>query len=414
MKTAPLGIQEKERIASLLRYDILDSAYEVAYDELTALAAFICQTPIALISLVDTQRQWFKAKVGLDARETPRDIAFCAHAILGKEVFVVKDTLKDERFFDNPLVTSAPHIRSYAGAPLVTPDGLALGTLCAIDRIPRELSAPQLQALHTLANQVIKLLELRHSFHRLQTYAAQLQQANDSKDLLFSVIAHDLRSPFTALLGLAEVLASEAGSLPAREVQDLSSELLTASRQAFTLVENLLEWAQMESGLMSPRRTLLAVDGLASGVIDVLAKAAEKKKITLALRPNTAAVLYADQHMMYSVLQNLLTNALKFTPAGGCVTVSSQVAADVVSVTVADTGVGLSPTQLENLWRMNKAATTQGTSGEKGTGLGLLLCKKFVEMNDGKLTVISHPGQGTTFTFTLPGGQSREKQSVAG
>ena len=152
---------EAQRQAALKEYHILDTEAEQAYDDITALAAYVCHAPIAMISLVDESRQWFKSKLGLNQRETPRDVAFCAHAILQTEPLIVKDALKDARFSDSALVTRSPHIRFYAGFPLASPEGFAIGTLCAIDRRPRRLSAEQTTAMQTLSRQVMALLELR-------------------------------------------------------------------------------------------------------------------------------------------------------------------------------------------------------------------------------------------------------------
>ena len=164
---APLTEQEEERLEALRDYKILDTPDEREYDDLVALASQICDVPIALISLIDSNRQWFKAKVGLEVSETSRDISFCAHAILNDDMLVIQDALADSRFATNPLVTCAPNIRFYAGMPLLTPAGLALGTLCVIDHEPRELGAAQISALESLAHQVVTQMELRRVSARL-------------------------------------------------------------------------------------------------------------------------------------------------------------------------------------------------------------------------------------------------------
>ncbi len=166
---APPPTNEAQRLSALQEFKVLDTAAEQAYDDITSLAAHLCGVPIAMISLVDESRQWFKSKLGLNMRETPRDVAFCAHTILQSEPLIVRDALKDSRFADSDLVTRTPRIRFYAGFPLTTKDGFNLGTLCAIDRKPRKLSAEQRQAMQSLARQVMALLELR----RVSTHLAE-------------------------------------------------------------------------------------------------------------------------------------------------------------------------------------------------------------------------------------------------
>jgi two-component system cell cycle sensor histidine kinase/response regulator CckA len=172
---APVKTNETRRLKVLWQYDVLDTVPEEVFDDLTELAARICEAPIALISLIDEDRQWFKAKVGVTLNETSRDISFCSHAIKQHDLFIIPDATQDARFADNPLVTSDPKIRFYAGAPLVTPDGYALGTLCVIDKVPRELRAEQKQALRVLARHVMTQLELRR-------HAKDLHEAHEAKD----------------------------------------------------------------------------------------------------------------------------------------------------------------------------------------------------------------------------------------
>ncbi|MGY2947046.1 response regulator [Thermostichus sp. MS-CIW-39] len=181
MPKAPLPPNEEQRLAALRQYQILDTAPENSFDELVRLAAHICGTPIALVSLIDEHRQWLKAKFGVDVQETPRDVAFCAHAILSpKEPLVVPDATQDPRFADNPFVTQEPHIRFYAGVPLVTPEGQALGTLCVVDFQPRQLSPEQLDQLKALAHQVVAQLELRRTLREL-AQTPLLPKSGDTK-----------------------------------------------------------------------------------------------------------------------------------------------------------------------------------------------------------------------------------------
>ncbi len=178
---ANVAPREAARLEALKDYRILDTDAEQSYDDITFLAAQLCDVPIALISLVDADRQWFKSKVGLDVSETSRDVSFCAHAILGDHTLVVKDAREDERFRDNALVCSEPNIVFYAGVPLCTPSGARLGSLCVIDQRPRELSSLQLRSLETLAHQVVLQLELKRSSDQL---AAALQRLDVMEQLI--------------------------------------------------------------------------------------------------------------------------------------------------------------------------------------------------------------------------------------
>lgn len=161
--SAPAVFSDAARVSSLQKYAILDSEPEQYFDDLTLLASYVCKTPIALISLIDENRQWFKSKVGISAQETRRDIAFCSVAIQQPDLFVVPDALADDRFRNNPLVVSDPHIRFYAGMPLVNEDGYALGTLCVVDTTPRRLDPDQESALKALSRLVLAQLEFRRN-----------------------------------------------------------------------------------------------------------------------------------------------------------------------------------------------------------------------------------------------------------
>ncbi len=170
----PLPPDEPERLEALSSYEILDTPAEEAFDDLTLLAAHICQTPVALVSLIDRERQWFKSRVGTDITETPRDLAFCAHAVAARETLIVPDTLQDERFANHPLVQDDPRVRFYAGAPLRADNGHCLGTLCVIDRVPREFTEGQRAALEALSRQVMAQMELRKQLAEVKRLGGML------------------------------------------------------------------------------------------------------------------------------------------------------------------------------------------------------------------------------------------------
>ncbi|MBD1924254.1 CHASE3 domain-containing protein [Microcoleus sp. FACHB-831] len=235
---------EIDRIEALLQYKILDTAPEESFDDLTRLASYICETPIALISLIDTKRQWIKSKVGLDLVETPRDDAFCAHTILQSDVFIVPDALADERFATNPLVTSEPYIRFYAGIPVITPDGHALGALCAIDRVPRELSPKQLEALRTIARRVTQQLELRHNLESLKLAPTnEYKLAEKTRRKFFKKIAGGFGLTSTILVLIATVSYHSI-----REVINTSKQVAQTQKKITKLEELLSYMKDAETG----------------------------------------------------------------------------------------------------------------------------------------------------------------------
>lgn len=193
---------EQDRLAALRSYRILDTAPEKAFDDLVRLASQICGTPIALITLIDAERQWFKSRVGVSVQETSRDIAFCAHAIRQTELFIIPDATQDERFRDNPFVMSEPKIRFYTGAPLITAEGHALGTLCVIDRRPRLLDAWQLEALDALRRQVVAQLELRRNLHELGHALSERDRAEHERER----VIEDLREALDGLKKLSALM----------------------------------------------------------------------------------------------------------------------------------------------------------------------------------------------------------------
>ncbi|MGJ3246546.1 MAG: PAS domain S-box protein [Elainellaceae cyanobacterium] len=240
---APLPSNEASRLEALRQYEILDTAPEKIFDELTQLVAHICGTPIALITLIDANRQWFKSKVGVDVIETPRDIAFCAHAILKSDVLVIPNALVDERLATNPLVASAPHVRFYAGVPLTTHDGYALGTLCAIDYVPRDLSPSQIDALRILGHQVMTQLELRRHLASLARTTVERKQAE--------AIRNQIPKKIAVGFGLITAVLVSLSVVSYRNISQLAhvSEQVTQTQIALkNLEETLSQLKDVETG----------------------------------------------------------------------------------------------------------------------------------------------------------------------
>jgi len=213
---------EQARLAALRRYRILDTDPEQAFDDLALLASQICGTPMATLTLVDENRQWFKSELGIGVRETARSIAFCAHAIKQPDIMEVPDARDDERFKDNPMVVGAPHIRFYAGAPLITPDGHALGTLCVADTQPRRLTADQRRALDALRRQAQAQLELRRNLDELETALAERDRAESEQAELIGELRGSLERvdklsalmPYCSICEMNIVIPAEPASIP--------------------------------------------------------------------------------------------------------------------------------------------------------------------------------------------------------
>lgn len=234
----------------------------------------------------------------------------------------------------------------------------------------------------------------------LQKQVEELKELNATKDKFFSIIAHDLKNPFNALIGFSEMLLSyhDIKDAEQREIIEL---IHGTSKQTFSLLENLLIWARSQSGKLTYKPEILSLNELLIQNYQLLNKTAQQKNITLSI-PNVAIEVYADINMINTVIRNLISNAIKFTPYNGNINITTKINEKYVYIAVNDTGVGIPAEDLNKLFRMDINYSKPGTNSEQGTGLGLLLCKDFVEKNGGTITVESEENKGSTFTFSLP------------
>lgn len=397
---------ERLRLHALRELEILDTENEPEFDQIIQLASSICNTPISLITLIDENRQWFKAKTGLALNETHRDFAFCAHAIHQDGMMVVEDALLDKRFVNNPFVTGDPNIRFYAGMPLVTNAGYKLGTLCVIDREPRTLSAQQQLALSTLAKQVsiqfelrLKVKQLNAAIKTVHEQRNELERLNLISNRLLSIIGHDLRSPLSSLSSLLELFKN--GNIGFNDFLDMNNQLYGVVQSAESLLNNLLVWGTAQLKGDEVIHVPIALHGLVDMVVTQNKPYFDKKGNEVIIRMREDFVVKSDKNILEFVLRNLLMNANKFSDQK-MITVHTTLTTSEVQIHVTDQGIGIETERIEKLFTWEKRRSTPGTSGETGSGIGLKLCAELIERLQGRLEVSSVLGKGSTFTIKLP------------
>jgi hypothetical protein len=383
---------EKKRLEVLKSYQILDSLPEQAYDDLTLIASQICGVPISLISLIDENRQWFKSKHGLNAPSTEREHAFCAHAInYPDDIFTVPDSRVDERFRDNPLVTGDPHVVFYTGVPIVTEDGLALGTLCVIDNQPRELSSDQMKALKALSNQVMQLLELRRN-------KLILEEKNLFLNQFAAVAAHDIKAPLHNLNMLADLLLSDhAPAFNAEHVQILKM-ISNSAQQLQSLVNSILNYSK---NIDQVKNDYTLFDPLQCWK-EVLSMVECPPKAELNFESDIKEI---DGHstLWCQIILNLVQNGLKYNHQEKIqIDCSIQENNEAYTLVVADNGDGIPKESLVSIFEPFKTLVSKDRFGKKGHGLGLAMVKKWIDHLGGEIHVTSQVHQGTTFQISLP------------
>lgn len=399
MITSMTTPREEERLLELYYYDLLDTANEEDFDEIVQLASRICNTPISTVTLIDSHRQWFKAKVGVEHSEDSREVSFCAHVVADEEeIFTVEDASKDERFHDYPNVTGDPHIRFYAGVPLVTKKGHRIGTLCVINSQPQNLNPEQSFALQVLGRQVVKVAEQRLQNRYLHNYQKRLVQQAEMQNRILSIVAHDVRSPLVALHGLIEL--SEEGLLPEDKKGDMMELWKKQLDKTMSLVGNLVDWGKLHASADILDRTAINLYDIAMDEFAQLEIAANEKNNRLQNRVPPSFLLYGDENVLRFIIRNIVTNANKFTE-NGTIAIIAHRSKNKVVISISDTGTGMTEAQVQSLLEGKGVAVGRGTRNEKGSGLGLILIRDFVEMMDGAIHIESEPGAGTTIRIEL-------------
>lgn len=437
----PMPSNETERVKALHRYKILDTSPEKVYDNLTRLAAYICQTPVAVISFVDSHRLWFKSKTGIDLpiTEIPRNVGcFCTHAIMLPDLFTVQNATQDERFVSSDLVAAPLQVRFYAGAPLITPDGLSLGTLCVIDQKPRGgLTPEQTEALHILAYQVVTQLELRRNVtslekavierikvetemkelnqtleHRVLERTSQLevktveltrankelQRSRDEMQTIAYTTTHDLKTPIVSIHGIASILKQRYQDKIDEEGQRYFNRLLDNVDFMGQLISDILDYTKISRHRKQEQR--LETEKIVNEVIGQFSEKIQKKKIEVHFDAPLSEMVF-DKDQLTQIFFHLIGNAIHFmgTQPRPAIHIGGRKADGAYTFYVKDNGIGIDPQYHEVIFapfhRLKEVET-------EGTGIGLSIAQKIVHLAGGEIWLESKKGEGATFFVRLP------------
>jgi signal transduction histidine kinase len=253
-----------------------------------------------------------------------------------------------------------------------------------------------------IVGNIVDITERKSNEEALKLNESKLREINATKDKFFSIIAHDLKNPFNGILGFSNILREEAKDMDLSTIQEYADMINRAATQVFRLLENLLSWARVQQGQIPFNPTTLSIKEIAGEAIEILIENAFRKKINIIDNLPDRLLVRADADMLKTILRNIVSNAIKFTAANGEVVLSATEMNDYVEVSIKDSGKGMTKDNADKLFKIDTNYITRGTEEEEGTGLGLILCKEFIEKHQGKIWVESELDRGSTFKFTLP------------
>ncbi|MGW4522948.1 GAF domain-containing sensor histidine kinase [Amycolatopsis sp. NPDC004378] len=384
------GDAELARVAALRALELLDTPSEERFDRITRLAQHSFGVPIALVSLVELDRQWFKSCVGLDERESPRSASFCSRAIERDDLMEIPDARLDPRFADNPMVTGPPYIRFYAGQPVSTPSGHKVGTLCVIDREPRRLTAEQRDRLRDLAHWVeleVAVVQARRDAHR----------AREVREEFVSLVSHELRTPLTSIHGSLELVGSgRFGELDERAARLVAIAAKNTDR-LIRLSNDVLDLTRLQGGRLRLKLSDVDVAGVLESAVDSVEGAAERMGVRIE-RTGAAGPVRGDADRLVQVFTNLLANAAAVAPEGTAITVGARDDHAWAEVSVRDHGPGVPPEDLDRIFE----PFVQAGAPTGGAGLGLAITRGIVHAHGGTVRAAAADGGGSTFTVRLP------------
>jgi len=441
-KTVPPAA-ENARLCALRAYDVLNTPAGTAEVELVQLAAQLCQAPMAAITFIDEMKEWFSSATGLTVQAVPRETSIGAEVLVEPDgLLLIQDALQDERFRGYPLVAGAPRIRFYACAPIATPQGDVLGTLCVMDQVPRTLNAPQQHGLRILARQVLQQLEFRRglaereraeriaeahhrelaetnaqlgsAIERANKMALAAEAANRAKTLFLATMSHEIRTPLNGVLGFADLLA-ESGLVG--EQRDYLEVIRESGATLLGLINDILDFSKIEADRLELEVAPVRVREVVERALTLARPRALAKNLQLraVIHPAVPSHVKTDATRLGQILLNLIGNAVKFTAEGEVsvevrpleLRVSEEDATNPgvesmdLHFSVRDTGIGIPPDRLSRLFKPFSQVDSSTTRRYGGTGLGLAISKRLCELMGGGIHVESTPGFGSAIHFTV-------------
>ena len=394
----PLPPNENERLSALGDYNILGSGPARDFDDLTRLAAEICQTPIALVTILGEDTQWFKSNFGTELTQTSREVAFCSHSIAGNgDIMIVNNAKQDQRFIQNPLVTGHPDIVFYAGVPLINPEGFALGTLCVIDHEEKGLNESQINALKILAKQAQHQLELRRKVSELEKVNIALSESNSFIEKFAQRVAHDIKNPLASIILSAESLRKRFETEGDEKAVRLIQIALRSANNLVAYVDNMLDYSKAPSTLLEKQETIdfrLLLENLIT-----MLNVPQDFNISMPERIN----IRTSKIELEQIMLNLLTNAIRYNDKDKPeIQVSCALNEDQYILTVKDNGRGISEENLEKIFFEGFTVQGHDRFNRRGNGLGLDAVSSLVGKMQGSIKVDSVLRQGTTVSICLP------------
>lgn len=398
MIKAPIPKNETARITALNELEILNTEEEVNYDNIAELASFICDVPVSLISLITEKKQWFKAKTGTNLCDTDRSISFCSHAILKPdEIMEVKDTRLDSRFEDNPLVTSENNIRFYAGMPIKSHSGEAIGTLCVLDNKPNSLNIKQKKALRALAQQVENLLELRRKNLALENVKKELGAKNNLLKEFAGTVSHDMKMPLANIIITSDLIKAKYGHLLDGTGLNYISYLKQSSFRLSNYITDILSHYESDT-LLNTQTEQFDVQDVLEQIIDLL-NINFDCEINL---PEENLTVYCNRAAFQQIFFNLIGNSLKYNNQEKIIIdINAEEKGGFYHFSIADNGIGIPENKQEAIFELFTIVEEADRSGNRGNGIGLSTVQKLVTNLGGKISVKSQVNKGTTFNFTI-------------